>query len=98
MSDDPGLAGTITGVDVVAGDAATQALPVGRLPTAVADAVNHQLLAGEQILRARSVAEKICSAATMYRQAGRYAGRAFWCLRGDDVRRDETRTRPRQTR
>jgi WD40 repeat protein len=50
VSDDPGLAGTITGVEVIAGEAATQALPAGRLPTAVADAVNYQLLAGEQIL------------------------------------------------
>jgi len=50
VSDDPDLAGAITGIEVIAGDAATQALPTGRLPTAVANAVNYQLLAGEQIL------------------------------------------------
>lgn len=50
VSDDPDLAGAITGIQVIAGDAAMQALPAGRLPTAVADAVNYQLLAGEQIL------------------------------------------------
>jgi hypothetical protein len=48
VSDDPDLAGAITGIQVIAGDAATHALPAGRLPTAVADAVNYQLLAASR--------------------------------------------------